>query len=207
MYHGERLNSYTHLLGGLATCAGVTALLTAAIRTGNATLLLSCAIYGASTLGMFFASAAYHSVRGDRKVFLRKIDHIAIFVMTAGTYTPFCLGPLRDGEGLPILAAAWALAALGTVLEFALAHKTRAASFVIYFAMAFGSISTFPGLERALGATPVHLIKVGFALYAVGFAFYVLDKKFRGRHLHGIWHLFVIAAACVHYACIYEYVL
>jgi len=207
VYQGERLNSHTHLAGGLLTVLGVCCLLAAALSTGSPALVLGCSIYGATTLGMFLASTAYHSVSGPRKVLLRKIDHVAIFVMTAGTFTPFCIGPLREGIGTPLLLAVWGLAIIGLVLEFTLAQRTRLPSFFLYFAMSFLSIATFPGIERALGTAAVLWIKGGFALYAVGFVFYVLDKKFRGRHLHGVWHLFVIAGAFCHYVCIFEYVL
>ncbi|MGZ3649556.1 MAG: PAQR family membrane homeostasis protein TrhA [Bdellovibrionota bacterium] len=207
MYEGERLNSHTHLAGGLLTLLGICLLLAKALSTGNPAMVIGFSIYGAATLGMFVSSTAYHSVSGPRKVFLRKIDHVAIFVMTAGTYTPFCLGPLRSDIGTPLLLAVWGLAMLGLVLEFTLAQRTRAPSLLLYFAMSFLSIATFPGLERALGTAAVFWIKGGFALYAVGFLFYALDKKFRRRHLHGVWHLFVIAAAFCHYVCMYEFVL
>ena len=206
MYHGEKLNSFTHLGGGVVTAFGVFLLLVAAVPSGSPALITGCVIYGAAMLAMFTASTAYHSVRGPRKVFLRKIDHVAIFVMIAGTYTPFCLGPLRGGIGWWLLAAVWGLAAVGAVLEFTISHRTRAFSLSLYFLMAFLAIAAFPGLERALATNALRWIKAGDALYAVGFLFYALDKKYRERHLHGIWHCFVIGGAFCQYVSVYAYV-
>jgi hemolysin III len=206
MYHGERLNSVTHLVGGIVTCLGVFLLLMAAAKSASPGLFVACGVYGAALVSMFTVSTLYHSTRGPKKAWLRKLDHIAIFVLIAGTYTPFCVGPLRGGVGWWLLAAVWGMALVGAVLEFSLAHRSRLPSFVLYFVMAFLALAAFPGLEVALPPSALLWIKGGDFLFALGFVFYVLDKKYRDRHLHGIWHLFVNAGALCMYVSIYGYV-
>lgn len=205
MHHGERLNSVTHLLGGLAAVVCFYLLHSAAMQSANPLTVLACLVYGVSVLGMFASSTLYHSTRGPKKKLFRKIDHVAIFIMIAGTYTPFCLLTLRDGVGLWLLAAVWGLAGVGIVLEFSFAHRSRLPSLALYFAMAFLALAAFPGLERSLPPAALLWIKGGDVLFALGFIFYVLDKKYRERHLHGIWHLFVNAGAFAMFVSIYTY--
>lgn len=206
MHHGERLNTATHLIGGLFAGFCAYLLLSAAMVSVHPGALAACLIYSFSVLSMFAASTLYHSSRGPRKPLLRKIDHIAIFVLIAGTYTPFCLLPLRSGVGWWLFAAVWGLAAVGAALEIFLAHRSRLPSIFLYFAMAFLALVAFPGLEKALAPGALYWIKGGDFLFALGFVFYALDKKFRNRHLHGIWHLFVIAGTFSMWVSIYLYV-
>jgi hemolysin III len=207
MHHGERLNSVTHLIGGLVTLVGLVLLLSSAWSSGSPWNLVGCAIYGAAMLSMFSISTLYHSARGTRKALFRKLDHVAIYGMIAGSYTPFCLSPLRNGIGWWLLGAVWGLALLGAILEFQLSHRSRLPSIALYFAMALLAFAAFPGLEQTLPANAVLWIKGGDYLFLTGFVFYVLDKKFRGRHLHGIWHVFVIGGAFCQFVSVYAYLL
>ena len=205
MYHGEKFNSISHLIGGLLALAGIALLNAAALRVGSPWLLVGCLIYSAAIILMFAISTLYHSTKGPKKALLRKLDHIAIFVMIAGTFTPFCLGPLREGVGVVLLAAVWALALVGGILDFWLAHRTRVPSFILYFVMAFLAVAAFPGLEKTLPLSALAWIKGGDYLFALGFVFYLFDKKFRGQHLHGVWHLFVIAGAFCQFVSVFGY--
>lgn len=207
MHYGERLNSITHFLGGAIALLGVGLLDASALGSGNPAKVLASLVYGTAIVAMFLISTLYHSTRGERRVWLRKLDHVAIFVMIAGTYTPLCLLPLWPGVGPWLLATVWGLAVVGAILEFKVSHRTRLPSFALYFGMSFLALAAFPGLTAALPGGALAWIKGGLWLYGLGFVFYVLDKKFRDRHLHGIWHLFVIGGAFCHFVSIFEFVI
>jgi hemolysin III len=204
MIRGERLNGFTHLTGTVLAAAGAAELLSLGMSKGDALRTTSFAIYGSTLLLMFLASTAYHSTRGRTKEVLRKIDYSAIYLLIAGSYTPFALVTLRDSLGWNLFAAAWALAALGIAQELWVARGARLTSLAIYLVMGWmGLLFVYP-LVDALTISGFMWLTAGGLVYTVGIVFYLYDEKY--AHWHGIWHLFVLAGSALHYATVVRFV-
>lgn len=135
MYHGERFNGISHLIGSLLAAAGAAVLITFAVLFGDAWKVAGTTIYGAGMILVYLMSTLYHSTPGPAKNLLRKFDCISIYVMIAGTYTPFCLVSLRGPWGWWLLGVVWSLAMLGVYLELKMSHRTRTPSMYLYFIM------------------------------------------------------------------------
>jgi hemolysin III len=204
MYYGERLNSYTHLAGALLAAIGTPALIVLAARSGDAWKIAGCSVFGAALLVLYGASTLYHSARGRAKAILRKLDHCSIYLLIAGTYTPFALVTLRGPWGWTLFALAWGLAALGIAQEFVFGKGARRLSIVIYVVMGWMGVVALRPLAAGLGAPGLAWLLAGGLLYTGGIAFYLLDE--RVRHFHGIWHLFVLGGSGAHYIAIALYV-
>ncbi|MBI2992960.1 MAG: hemolysin III family protein [Gammaproteobacteria bacterium] len=204
MYYGERFNSITHLVGAAMAVAGSVVLICLAARTGDPWKITSFAIYGATLLILYAVSTLYHSVRGLSKNVLRKLDHCAIYLLIAGTYTPFTLVTLRGSLGWTLFGVVWGLAVIGLIQEAWLAHGARIPSLVIYLLMGWAAVVALVPLSEALSAGGLAYLIAGGLLYTGGIVFYVLDEKY--RHAHGIWHLFVIAGSSSHYLAVMLYV-
>ena len=204
MYHGERFNSYTHLVGTLLAAAGAATLITLAATKGDAMRIVSFSVYGAALFLLYFLSTLYHSVRGRAKIVFRKLDHVAIYLMIAGTYTPFALVTLHGAWGWTLFGTIWGLAVLGIVQELCLARGARVLSLAIYVLMGWLAIVALVPLFRALSWSGMAWLVGGGLLYTVGIVFYVYDERF--RHWHGIWHLFVMAGSAVHFTAIVLFV-
>jgi hemolysin III len=202
VYRGERFNGLSHLAGALLAGAGASFLL--ATRALDAWQATGIAIYGATLLFLFLVSTLYHSARGRPKAVLRKLDHCAIYLLIAGTYTPFALVTLRGAWGWSLLGVAWGLAALGIVQELLLGKGARVGSLALYLAMGWMGLVAIGPLAAALGASGLAWLLAGGALYTGGVVFYVLDERF--RHFHGIWHLFVLGGSSSHFVAVAAYV-
>ena len=200
MYRGEKFNSITHLAGAALALTGLVVLVVRAGFTGDPWKIVSVSLYGATLFALYTFSTLYHSVRGGAKKVLRKFDHTAIYLLIAGTYTPFTLVTLRGAWGWSLFGAVWGLAALGIAQELFLAKGKRILSVVIYLLMGWLVIIAVRPLLRALPAPGFALLAAGGVLYTGGVVFYVLDKKL--RHSHGIWHLFVLAGSVCHYIAV-----
>jgi hemolysin III len=204
MIRGERLNGYTHLTGTVLAAAGCAELLSLAMSKGDALRITSFAIYGSTLLLMFLASTAYHSTRGRTKEILRKLDYSAIYLLIAGSYTPFALVTLRDSLGWTLFTAAWALAALGIAQEIYVARGARLTSLAIYLAMGWmGLLFAYP-LVDALTLDGFLWLTAGGVVYTVGIIFYLYDERY--PYWHGIWHLFVLAGSALHYATVVRFI-
>jgi hemolysin III len=204
MIRGERLNGYTHLTGTVLAVAGCAELLSLAMGKGDALRITSFAIYGTTLLLMFLSSTAYHSTRGRTKDILRKVDYSAIYLLIAGSYTPFALVTLRDSLGWTLFSAAWALAALGIAQELFVARGPRLISLAIYLVMGWmGLLFAYP-LVDALTIDGFLWLTAGGMVYTVGIIFYLYDERY--PHWHGIWHLFVLAGSALHYATVVRFV-
>lgn len=195
MYRGERFNGYSHLAGTVLAAAGASALLSS--RVLDAWKLTGIGIYGATLLVLFAVSTLYHSTRGRTKAVLRKLDYCAIYLLIAGTYTPFALVTLRGAWGWSLLGAVWTLALLGIVQEIWLAKGARVLSLVIYVIMGWLALVAVSPLWLALKPSGFALLAAGGALYTVGMLFYATDHKL--RHGHGVWHLFVLGGSACHF--------
>lgn len=204
MYAGERLNGYTHLVGALLALTGGVVLIVMASLKADPWRIASFAIYGTTLVLLFLASTLYHSLRGRAKDVFRKLDHCSIYLLIAGTYTPFTLVTLNGAWGWSLFGIVWGLAVLGIVQELWLARGARWSSLAIYLLMGWlGVIAAFP-LVRALGWAGFAWVAGGGAVYTAGIVFYVFDE--RVRHFHGVWHLFVLGGSAMHFGAIAAYV-
>ncbi len=205
MYHGERLNAWTHLVGAVLALVGATALIVIASLRADARTVTSVAVYGATLVILYGSSTLYHSLRGRAKRFFRRLDHQSIYLLIAGTYTPFSLVSLGGAWGWSLFGVVWGLAALGMLLEFRQQKSaTRWFSLALYVAMGWAALVAVVPLLHALGAAGFAWVAAGGAVYTLGIVFYVFDEKF--RHWHGIWHLFVVGGSAIHYYAILRYV-
>jgi hemolysin III len=204
MYYGERFNSITHIVGAALAAAGGILLVAVAWRSGDSWKIASCSVYAATLVHLYLVSSLYHSVRGATKDILRKVDHCAIYLLIAGTYTPFTLVTLRGTWGWSMFGVVWALALFGLVQEIWYAHGTRIISLVIYVMMGWLAVIGVKPLIAALDWSGFIWLVSGGLCYTVGIAFYATDHKV--RHGHGIWHLFVLAGSSCHYVTILLYV-
>jgi hemolysin III len=204
MYHGERFNGISHLVGALMAAGGAAVLITFASLFGDVWKIVGTSIYGAGMILVFTASTLYHSTPGPWKSLLRKCDHISIYFMIAGTYTPFCLVSLRGPWGWWLFGIVWSLALVGVLFEFTLAHRTRLPSILLYFFMALLAVAALKPLALALSWNGLLWLTLGGFLYVAGFFFYFFDEKV--PHFHGIWHLFVMGGSTCQYLCILLYV-
>ena len=205
MYHGERLNAWTHLIGALLSISGASILITLAVMMGDPWKIVSVSVFGATLVLLYSASTLYHSLRGRAKVILRKLDHLSIYLLITGTYTPFCLVTLRGAWGWTLFGIVWGLALIGMLQEIRPRSEARILSLVIYAVMGWVIvIATGPLLDH-LEATGLVLLAAGGLLYTGGIVFYAFDDRF--RHWHGIWHLFVIGGSLLHYLTIALYVI
>jgi len=204
MYHGERLNAYTHLAGALLALAGAVVLIVLGAMKQDAWKIVSFAIYGASLVILYSASTLYHSTRGRLKAFFRKLDHTAIYLLIAGSYTPFTLVTLRGPWGWWLFGVIWGLALLGILQEFWLGKRTRVLSLIIYVLMGWIALVAVMPLVDTLSPAGFAWLAAGGLAYTAGIVFYVYDEKY--AHWHGIWHLFVVAGSALHYCAILFYV-
>lgn len=205
MYHGERLNGYSHLLGAVAATAGLAVLVVLAGRQGDAWKLVSFSVYGATLVLLYLFSTLYHSARGRAKAVLQKLDHNAIYLLIAGTYTPFTLVTLRGPWGWTLFGIVWGLAVLGIVLDSL--HRRNARRIlpvVIYVLMGWIALIALGPLIEALPVPGILWLVGGGLFYTIGIVFYALDARL--AHAHGIWHLLVLAGSICHYLAILLYV-
>lgn len=205
MYHGERLNAWTHLVGTVLACVGALWLTALAGIQGNPWKIVSASVYGVTLTALYAISTVYHSVRGQAKTVMRKLDHLAIYLLIAGSYTPFCLVSLRGPWGWSLFGVVWALAVLGMLQELKPRSSARVLSVVIYAVMGWVVLVAVGPLLNALGIAGFCWLAGGGLLYTVGIIFYALGERM--PHGHGIWHLFVIAGSLLHFVAIFFYVI
>lgn len=204
MYDGEKLNAWTHVVGAALALGGSIVLITLAVLQGDPWKLLSFSIYSVTLVLLYSASAIYHSLRGRAKHWAQKLDHLSIYLLIAGSYTPFCLVSLRQTWGPSLLALVWGLALVGSVQELLRTRPGRAWSMVIYLVMGWVVlVASWPLLE-ALGVGGFLWVASGGVLYTLGIFFYAGEARL--AHAHGIWHLFVLAGSATHYVAIIAYV-
>ena len=204
MYHGERFNGYSHLAGTLLAIAAATALIVYGASKGDTWKIVSFSIYGATLISLFGFSTLYHSTRGMAKRVFRKFDHSAIYLLIAGTYTPFTLVTLRGPWGWSLFGVVWGLALIGIIQELTIAKGARWISLAIYIIMGWAAVVGVVPMIDALTWRGFAWVAAGGVVYTAGTVFYIFDEKY--RHWHGIWHLFVLAGATIHYAAIFCYV-
>ncbi len=205
MYHGERFNAWTHLVGAALACLGAIWLLVLAALDGSPVKIVSVAIYGLSLILLYSISTLYHSLRGRAKVVMRKLDHLSIYLLIAGSYTPFCLVTLAGAWGWTLFGIVWGLAVIGMLQEIKPRSEARVLSLVIYAVMGWIVLVAVKPLLAALGGAGFAWLLAGGICYTVGIVFFVFDDRF--RHWHGIWHIFVMVGSLLHFIAILFYVL
>ena len=204
MYYGEKFNAVTHLVGAVLALAGAIVLVVLAAMGGDPWKVVGVAVYGVTLVALYSFSALYHSLQGRAKNVLRELDHQSIYLLIAGSYTPFCLVTLRGPWGWSLLGIVWGLAALGSLQELWPKNEARVLSVVIYLLMGWVALVALFPLLQALGPVGFAWLAAGGLFYTVGIVFYALDTRL--AHAHGVWHLFVIAGSTCHFMAILAFV-
>ncbi|MEN8764117.1 MAG: hemolysin III family protein [Thiogranum sp.] len=205
MYHGERFNSISHLVGAALALAGLVVLVVFASLQGDLWKIVSFSIYGASLFLLYTLSTLYHSLRGRAKDIFKKLDHIAIYLLIAGSYTPLTLVTLRGAWGWTLFGIIWGLAIAGIIVDGLHKAGSRTLPMVIYLLMGWLILLAIYPLIDALPTGALMLLVLGGVFYTGGIVFYALDERM--KHAHGIWHLFVLAGSISHYLLMLVYVL
>jgi hemolysin III len=203
---GEEIaNSITHGLGAALSVAGLTLLVTFASFSGDGWHLASVIVYGTSMILLYLASTLYHSLRhpGAKRLF-KILDHSAIYLLIAGTYTPFLLVNMRGVWGWSLFGVIWGLALLGIVFKiFFIEHLPRASTFA-YIGMGWLCVVALPQMLETIDAFGMTLLVIGGISYTLGAGFYLWHRL---PYNHAIWHLFVLGGSTAHYFAVFFSVL
>lgn len=196
----ETLHWATHAAGIAASLVAIPWLAATAAGAGDTWRLVSGVIFGVSALLLFSTSVAYHAATGPRaKARLRVLDHSAIYVLIAGSYTPFLLGVLRGAWGWSMFGVLWGLALVGIAAKLALGPRFRIASTLLYLAMGWAGVVAAKPLMHALTTHELAWIAAGGLVYTAGVPFYL----WKGRsYSHAAWHLFVLGGAACHFVAV-----
>jgi len=192
----EKLNAITHGVGFLLSLIGFALLFV--LKTYETTEgLIAIILYGVSLSALYLTSTLYHNEKSEhRKNIYRKLDHISIYLLIAGTYSPVVLITLSDSLGWTLFWIVWGIAGLGTILKVFFTGRFEVLSLLLYLAMGWLIVFDFNALREAVTATGLLLLIGGGAAYTVGIIFYVFEKI---KYNHVIWHLFVLAGSILHY--------
>lgn len=197
----ELANSLTHGLGLLLSVAGLAMLVTVAAQRSDAWAVTGSAVFGASLVLLYASSTLYHSLRAARpKQVARVVDHVAIFLLIAGTYTPFMLVNLRGPWGWSLLGVVWALAVAGTALKIFFTGRFRVLSTIIYLFMGWLVLVAIKPLVVALPRDGLIMLFAGGIAYSLGTVFYLWKRL---PYHHAVWHLFVLAGSICHFLAVF----
>ena len=191
----ERWNVYTHAFGALMSIFGISWVFFT-IDTLDSFAKISLLVYGFSMIFLFSASAKYHSVLGEQQVFWQKIDHIGIFFLIAGTYTPVTLTVLYATSGLYLFAGVWSIALFGVVYKLFLIGRFKNFSLFLYLAMGWLAVIDFRNIMELFPSTALVYLVLGGFFYTVGTLFYRWESIY---FHHVIWHVFVLCGAAAHF--------
>jgi len=200
----EQLNALSHAIGALLGIAGLVLLI---IFNSNKTdwSLFSVIVYGISIIVLFCASAMYHIAKTERKKhYYRIIDHISIYILIAGTYTPVLLIALEDSFGWPLFWIVWGIAIFGVILKLFFTGRFEIFSVLLYLAMGWLVVFDFAKLNEVIGSHGILFLFAGGLAYTGGIIFYAIDKI---PYNHVIWHLFVLAGAVFHFFMVFGYII
>lgn len=208
MYYGEKLNSISHLVGAVFSLIGLGVLMTLAWQRDDINVWVAYGVFGLSMVLLYTMSTLYHSFKPPAlKRLFQLFDHISIYLLIAGSYTPFMLLVMPDNSGLPILTMVWALAAIGIVSELTLRGRAvKVGQIIIYLLMGWACSLDMGSLRAELPRMGFVWLLAGGLAYTVGILFYVLDKVKRLNHSHGVWHFFVLLGSAAHYVAVIGYV-
>ncbi|TAL85250.1 MAG: hemolysin III family protein [Rhodanobacter sp.] len=202
---GEEIaNSVSHGLGLLLALAGLPVLILHAVRTGGVSAVVGAAIFGGSAVLLYLASTLYHAITHQRiKAIFRALDHAAIYLLIAGTYTPIALGVLRGGVGWTMLGVIWSLALAGLLFKAMVGMRFPRVSTVLYVGMGWVALIAIRPLWLHMAPGGLIWLLAGGLAYSLGVVFFVLDEKLRYGHF--IWHLFVLAGTTCHFFAVLLY--
>ena len=201
----EIANSISHGIGCIFGIVGLVLLLTQAVEMrADAIAITSYSLYGGSMILLFLASTLYHAIPHQKaKYWLKKFDHCAIYLLIAGTYTPFLLVGLKSPLAQGLMVVIWSLALAGIIFKLTIAHRFKALSLVTYLSMGWLSLVVIYQLATRLSAGGVWLLAAGGIVYSLGVIFYVSRRI---PYNHAIWHGFVLGGSVLHFCAIYFYV-
>ena len=203
MAREEIANSISHGLGLVLALVAVPVLVLSAMRAGDVRFLVGVSVFGATMVLLYLASTLYHSTTHEAaKYWFRLFDHTAIFLLIAGTYTPFALGVLRGPWGWSMLAAVWTLAIVGITLKIIARTRHSRISIVLYVLMGWLAVVATKPILELIPVPGILLILAGGIAYTGGLAFFAAHRI---RYHHFIWHLFVIAGTVCHYLAVLWY--
>ena len=198
----EKWNTISHAIGAFLGLLGLIALLNK--ETNNFWSTFSIVIYGISTIILFSASALYHATKTEeKKRKYRIIDHISIYFLIAGTYSPVVLGLLAESKGWLLFGLVWGIALVGSILKLFYTGKFKFLSTLLYLVMGWLIILDFEALKQAMDPKGIQLLWTGGVFYSIGIIFYMI-KQIPFHHV--IWHFFVLGGAISHYLMIFKYV-
>ncbi|HUM01178.1 MAG TPA: hemolysin III family protein [Thermoanaerobaculia bacterium] len=201
----EIANAVTHGVGTVLFAAGAVVLITLASLRGDAWVVVSCSVFAASLVLFYTVSTLYHAFRGPRvKGIFRRLDHAAIFLVIAGSYTPFLLVSLHGTWGWTLFGVVWGLAVLGIVFKSLWTGKLPILSTALYVVMGWCIVVAWRPLTAAVPPAGVAWLIAGGVIYSAGVAFYALDRRIRWAH--PVWHVFVLAASACHFVAVLFYV-
>lgn len=204
-YAEEVANVLTHGIGLALSVVGWVALVALSAMAGDAWDVAASGVYGGTLVFLYGTSTLYHSVQRPRlKYMLRVVDHIAIFLLIAGTYTPFTVVLLRDGWGWTLLAIVWGCAIAGLLFKLCSSHRFHPAATSLYLLMGWIGILLADPVSSALPMGALLLIAAGGLAYTGGVVFYGWHSL---RYSHAIWHVFVLVGSICHYIAVAMYVL
>jgi hemolysin III len=201
---GEEIaNSVTHGVGLLLSIVALPTLVIVAVRRHDAWQIVGGAIYGLTLVLLYTASTLYHALPAPRaKDVFRVLDHAAIYLLIAGTYTPFALGVLRGRWGWSLLGAVWALAAVGIVLKATRGFRWAWLSTAVYLAMGWLIVVALRPLVTQIGIDGLAWLLAGGVAYSAGVVVFAWDRL---RYGHMVWHLFVLAGSICHFVAVIRY--
>jgi hemolysin III len=200
MYAAERFNSISHLVGAALALIGVAVLVTFAGIQGGALRIVSFSVYGATLFLLYLVSTLYHSLRGRAKRVFKVLDHDAIYLLIAGTYTPFSLLVVQGKTGWWMFGAIWTLAVIGILIDSRSHRGRRFLPMIIYLTMGWLIVLALKPLVANLPPAGFRGLVAGGLFYSFGIIFYALGSRFPWAH--GVWHLFVLAGSISHYLTI-----
>lgn len=194
---GEELcSSLSHGAGFLLSAAALVYMIVVAVQCGDPLRLFSVIVYGTTMMVLYAMSACYHAVRGEKlKGIFRTFDHCAIFLLIAGTYTPYTLITLRGAVGWTIFGIIWGMAILGIVLNAIDMEKFSILSLICYVVMGWAVVFAVRPLVAGLSSMGLSLLVAGGIVYTVGIIFYLMKRV---PYMHALWHLFVLGGSTLH---------
>jgi hemolysin III len=199
----EWLNTLTHGSGFAASLVGLPLLIWAASTHGDTLQLVACIVFAATLIAMYAASTLYHVFPpSPTKDLLRLIDHGAIYLLIAGSYTPFTIGLMRGGWGWSLFGVVWAIALMGVFYKILFGFRHPRLSLLIYVGMGWLAVVAAVPLMRALPAGALIWLVAGGLCYTVGVPFYARQNV---RYFHAIWHLFVLGGSVCHFVAVHQY--
>jgi hemolysin III len=208
MYYGEKLNSISHLVGAVFSLIALGALLAVSIQTGDPVIIVGFTTFGLTLVLLYTMSTLYHSFQlPELKRVFKLLDHISIYLLIAGSYTPLMLISVDNRSGTLILALVWTLAIIGILSEIFLSGRAvKIIQVVTYLGMGWACSLDFASLREGLPAAGFWWLTAGGIAYTAGVIFYVLDKVDVLKHSHGIWHFFVLIGSACHFITVIGYV-